>query len=42
VQEAVGDRAELPHFANLFDIDTKYGDVISVEEALDYLNSLPI
>jgi len=42
VQEAVGDRAELPHFANLFDIDAKYGDVISLEEILKYLNSLTI
>jgi maleamate amidohydrolase len=41
VQETVGDRAELPHFANLFDIDAKYGDVISLEEASGYLNSLP-
>ncbi len=41
VQEAVGDRAELPHIASLFDIDAKYGDVISLEEALTYLNSLP-
>jgi len=41
VQEAVGDRAELPHIANLFDIDAKYGDVVSLEEALGYLNSLP-
>jgi len=40
VQEAVGDRAELPHMANLFDIDAKYGDVVSLEEALKYLNSL--
>jgi len=42
VQEAVGDRAELPHIANLFDIDAKYGDVVSLEEALKYLSSLPI
>lgn len=41
VQEAIGDRAELPHFANLFDIDAKYGDVVSLEEVLVYLNSFP-
>jgi maleamate amidohydrolase len=41
VQEAVGDRAELPHIANLFDIDAKYGDVISQEETLTYLAGLP-
>lgn len=37
VQEAVGDRAELPHLANLFDIDAKYGDVVQLADALDYL-----
>lgn len=36
-QEAVGDRAELPHWANLFDIEAKYGDVVSLDETLDYL-----
>lgn len=38
VREAVGDRAEGPHEANLFDIDAKYGDVVSLEEALRYLD----
>lgn len=37
--EAVGDRAELPHQANLFDIDAKYGDVVRLKEVLDYLES---
>ena len=37
VEEAVGDRAELPHLASLFDIDNKYGDVVGVEEAKAYL-----
>lgn len=37
VDEAVGDRAELPRLANLFDIDAKYGDVVSLEDAIDYL-----
>jgi maleamate amidohydrolase len=41
VQEAVGDRAELPHIANLFDIDAKYGDVVSIEDALTYLKGMP-
>lgn len=41
VQEAVGDRAELPHFANLFDIDAKYGDVVALQDATDYLSALP-
>lgn len=40
VQEAVGDRAELPHIANLFDIDAKYGDVVSLKEATAYLERI--
>ena len=40
VTEAVGDRALAPHEANLFDIDAKYGDVVGLEETLQYLNSL--
>jgi len=39
-REAVGDRAELPHVANLFDIDAKYGDVVGVEEVLSYFRRL--
>ena len=41
VQDAVGDRAELPHIANLFDIDAKYGDVVDLQDALGYLERLP-
>jgi maleamate amidohydrolase len=41
VREAVGDRAPGPHEANLFDIDAKYADVISLEEALAYLAGVP-
>jgi maleamate amidohydrolase len=41
VQEAVGDRAELPHIANLFDIDAKYGDVVGLEEAVAYFAGCP-
>jgi maleamate amidohydrolase len=37
VRECVGDRAPGPHEANLFDIDAKYGDVISLEDALAYV-----
>jgi nicotinamidase-related amidase len=36
VREAVGDRARGPHDANLFDIEAKYGDVISVDDAVAY------
>jgi nicotinamidase-related amidase len=40
VREAVGDRAAGPHEANLFDIDAKYADVVSLWDALDYLRSV--
>lgn len=36
-EEAVGDRAQQPHEANLFDMDSKYGDVVPLAEALTYL-----
>ena len=35
--EAVGDRNPDAHKANLYDIDAKYGDVVSVQEVLDQL-----
>jgi maleamate amidohydrolase len=38
-RDAVADRAVAPHEANLFDIDAKYGDVVSTEEALELLRS---
>jgi nicotinamidase-related amidase len=37
VREAVADRSPLPHIANLFDIEMKYGDVVSLDDALAYL-----
>ena len=40
VEEAVGDRAALPHAASLFDIDAKYGDVVGLGEAVEYLEGL--
>ena len=40
VKEAVGDRSPSAHEANLFDIDARYGDVVSLEQALDYLVSM--
>ncbi len=36
-REAVGDRNADAHEANLYDIDAKYGDVVSLAETLDYL-----
>ena len=38
-RECVGDRHPAPHEANLFDIDSKYGDVVSKAEAMEYLAS---
>lgn len=40
VRECIGDRHEGPHEANLFDINAKYGDVISKDEAMTYLRGL--
>jgi maleamate amidohydrolase len=36
-EEAVGDRAQEPHEASLFDMDSKYGDVVPLADALAYL-----
>ena len=35
--DAVGDRAEAPHRANLFDIDAKYGDVVQTEDVITHI-----
>jgi len=40
VRDACGDRAQGPHEANLFDMDAKYADVISLAEGLNYVRSL--
>jgi maleamate amidohydrolase len=39
-REAVGDRNEAAHAANLYDIDTKYGDVVSVADVVAHVGSL--
>jgi maleamate amidohydrolase len=39
-RECVGDRAQAPHEANLFDIQAKYADVVSLDEALAYVESV--
>jgi maleamate amidohydrolase len=36
-RECVGDRAQDPHEANLVDIQAKYADLVSVDEALAYI-----
>lgn len=40
VREAVGDRHSAPHEANLFDMNAKYGDVVSEDEILAYLDQI--
>ncbi len=40
VEECVFDRFELSHLVNLFDMNAKYADVITLREAIDLLNRL--
>jgi hypothetical protein len=37
-RQCVGDRADGPHAANLFDIDSKYGDVVDRDVVLQHLD----
>ena len=39
-EECVSDKHESPHFANLYDIALKYGDVIPVAEVLEFMKTL--
>jgi maleamate amidohydrolase len=39
VRDACGDRHPAPHEANLFDLQAKYAEVISEQEACDLINS---
>jgi maleamate amidohydrolase len=39
-RDAVGDRNPAAHEANLYDIDAKYGDVVSTDEVLAHLEEL--
>lgn len=43
VKDCVGDRSASAHEANLFDLDAKYADVVSLKEVEEYLldNSIP-
>jgi nicotinamidase-related amidase len=40
-EECVEDRSPGPHKAALFDMSTKYADVVRLEKVLDYIRSLP-
>jgi nicotinamidase-related amidase len=39
-EECVGDRAEIPHATNLFDIDAKYADVLPLAGVVDELERI--
>jgi nicotinamidase-related amidase len=41
VEDGVFDRGQATHALNLFDLQQKYADVISLAQACDYLSSLP-
>lgn len=41
-EECVADRSEGPHKANLFDMATKYADVLPVQKVIDYLSGLDL
>ncbi|SFF91823.1 isochorismatase family protein [Blastococcus tunisiensis] len=40
-RDCVGDRAQAPHDASLFDINEKYGDVVDCDDVVTYLQALP-
>ena len=40
IEDCVFDRHDAPHAMNLFDMHTKYADVISLRKAVDYLAAL--
>jgi nicotinamidase-related amidase len=42
VRDAVGDRHPAPHEANLFDLQAKYAEVISLQQAKEYLDRVRI
>ena len=39
-REAVGDRNPAAHEANLYDIDTKYGDVVGIDDVIAHLEEI--
>lgn len=40
-EECVGDRAPGPHKANLFDMSTKYADVMKLEDVVSHIRNMP-
>jgi nicotinamidase-related amidase len=41
VEECTFDRGEASHAINLFDMNSKYADVVSLQETVDYIKGLP-
>lgn len=39
-RECIADRAPLSHAVNLFDMDSKYGDVVAASEVIEYLGGV--
>lgn len=39
IEDAVGDRAEEPHKANLYDMSAKYADLLNTEDAIAYMQN---
>ncbi|MFT5046680.1 MAG: maleamate amidohydrolase [Porticoccaceae bacterium] len=40
VSDAVGDRAQGPHDANLYDMSAKYADLLNTDEAISYFSTV--
>ncbi|MEM7524241.1 MAG: isochorismatase family protein, partial [Pseudomonadota bacterium] len=40
VEDAVGDRDQRPHEANLYDMSAKYADLLSTEQAMAYMANI--
>jgi nicotinamidase-related amidase len=41
-RDCVGDRAQAPHDASLFDMNEKYGDVVDLDDVLGYVGALAV
>ena len=41
-RQCVADRVPLSHAVNLFDMDSKYGDVMEIDEVLAAIDALPV
>jgi isochorismate hydrolase len=41
VEECVFDRGQASHQVNLFDMQAKYADIVTLETTLDYIKGLP-